>query len=156
MPEQEIIGEKHIIVAADETSNGERAVLYVADMLGGLPGFRVTLLYVVVLPPDDVFANEKEMDQWVDHETRKGMELVHKYRDLLIQAGFVPEKVATEVVVKRCEALSECILAEVTRLGACTVAVGRRGLTNKEEFLQGSTSSRLLHAAHNCAIWVVE
>jgi nucleotide-binding universal stress UspA family protein len=156
MSELESIGEKHILVATDDTDSGERAVLYVADILGGLPGFRATVLNIVLQPPGDFFASATEESKWVDRETRKGRELVDKYRDLLVQAGFPAEKVDSEVVVRRADSLSSCILSEVERLGACTVAVGRRGLSNREEFLQGSTSSRLLHSARNCALWVVE
>jgi nucleotide-binding universal stress UspA family protein len=36
------------------------------------------------------------------------------------------------------------------------VVVGRRGLTHNEEFLFGSTSSKILHHATHCAVMVVE
>jgi nucleotide-binding universal stress UspA family protein len=156
MAENRNIGERNILVAADASENGERAVLYVADMLGGLPGFRATLLHVIAEPPEDFFATEEEEKKWLEDETAKGTRLVKRYRTLLMQAGFEEDKVSTEILVRRCDSVASCIIGEAERLNACTVAVGRRGLTSKEEFLEGSTSSRLLHTAKNCALWVVE
>ena len=39
MPQQK---DKHLLVAVDESDSSRRAVLYVADFLGGFPGFTVT------------------------------------------------------------------------------------------------------------------
>jgi len=36
-----------------------------------------------------------------------------------------------------------------------TVAVGRRGVSKAEEFLFGSVSSKIVHNAKNCTVWVV-
>jgi len=41
-------------------------------------------------------------------------------------------------------------------LKCCTVVIGRRGLSKKEEFIFGSTSNRILHEANNCAVMVIE
>ena len=38
------IKDKHLLIAVDESDSSRRAVLYVADFLGGFPGFTVTLL----------------------------------------------------------------------------------------------------------------
>ncbi|MCJ7616010.1 MAG: universal stress protein, partial [Desulfobacterales bacterium] len=37
-----------------------------------------------------------------------------------------------------------------------TVVVGRQGLSRTEEFLFGSTSSKIVNYARNCTVWVVE
>jgi hypothetical protein len=34
--------------------------------------------------------------------------------------------------------------------------IGRRGISKKEEFMFGSTSTRILHIAKDCSIWVIE
>ncbi len=157
MPDNEpFIGEKHIMIAADASDNGRRAVLYVADILGGMPGFRATVVHIIPEPPEDFFRDTTEEERWCGEQRRVGEELVAKYKVLLVQSGFPEEKVDTEVIVKQCEPLAQCIFEEAERLGACTIAVGRRGMSTKEEFLHGSTSSSLMHLAQNCAVWVVE
>ncbi len=53
--------------------------------------------------------------------------------------------------------IAETILDELRERSAGTLVVGRRGITKKEEFIYGSTSSKLLHAQKNsAAMWVVE
>ena len=38
---------KNILIAVDESHNARRAVSYVGQLLGGLVGFKVTILHVV-------------------------------------------------------------------------------------------------------------
>jgi nucleotide-binding universal stress UspA family protein len=148
--------DKHILVAVDDTENGKRAVLYVADILGGLPGFRATVLHIVPEPPEDYFASEEEARVWRKEHESVGRDMVEKYREILHQSGFEEGKVSVMVETRYCPSVAECIFDKVKELDACTVVVGRRGITTKEEFILGSTSSRLLHVARNCAVWVVE
>ena len=52
--------------------------------------------------------------------------------------------------------MASCIIRELEELKCCTVVIGRRGISKKEEFIFGSTSSRILHDAKNCAVMVIE
>jgi nucleotide-binding universal stress UspA family protein len=151
----ERVEEKSILIAVDDTESGKRALLYVADMLGGMPGFRATILHIVPEPPEDYFPGEQEAEEWRVEREKKGALMVEQYKNVLAQSGFEEDKVETEVIVKACRSLAECIFEEVERLGACTVVVGRRGISTREEFLFGSTSNKLLRTAKNCAVWIV-
>jgi len=152
----QLVKEKLVVVAVDETENGKRAVLYTADMLGGLPGFRTLVLHIVPEPPRDYFASDEEARAWREKHEAKAAQMVRTYREVLMQAGFEPEKVETRVETRHCDSVAACIFERVRELNACTVVVGRRGISTKEEFILGSTSSKLLHMARNCAVWVVE
>jgi nucleotide-binding universal stress UspA family protein len=156
MDVMERVEEKSILVAVDDTESGKRALLYVADMLGGMPGFRATILHIVPEPPEDYFAGEGQREEWRAEREKKGALMVEQYRNVMVQSGFGEDKVETEVIVKACRSLAECIFEEVERLGACTVVVGRRGISSREEFLFGSTSHKLLRTAKHCAVWIVE
>jgi nucleotide-binding universal stress UspA family protein len=147
---------RHILVAVDESENAERAVHYVARFLGGLQGFRVTLLTIVQDPLEDYFATEREKTSWMEEARRKADELVAKHREAMVQGGFPEESVAALVVVRQCNSIGECILDARRELGAQTVVIGRRGLSKREEFIFGSTSNKILHSAHDCCVWVVE
>jgi hypothetical protein len=48
------------------------------------------------------------------------------------------------------------MLVYLDELKSSTVVVGRRGITRKEEFLFGSTSSKILREAKDCSIWVIQ
>jgi nucleotide-binding universal stress UspA family protein len=125
-------------------------------MLGGAPGFHITVLHIVPEPPLDYFGNDTERREWIMQHRSDAGTMVDVFRKLLVQSGFDDSSVSTEVIVKRCESISGCLIEEVKRLGACTVILGRRGISKKEEFLFGSTTSSMLHTLKDCAVWVVE
>lgn len=148
--------DKHILIAVDESENAKRAVLYVADFLGGFPGFRVTLLHVIPEPPEDYFDTEEERHQWIENQSSKMKRLLENYKNILIQSGFLEDKIKININIRPCTSIAECILDELSKIKACTVVVGRRGLSKKEELIFGSTSNKILHEAKNCSVWVIE
>lgn len=150
------VRDKHILVAVDETESSKRAVLYVADILGGFPGFRVTLMSVIPEPEEDFFENAEERTAWTKKKLEDANHLLENYRQILIQSGFPKNKVLFRACVGDAAELAEAILETRCDLTCCTVVVGRHHKSKTEEFLFGSTSSKLIHEAKNCAVWVVE
>ncbi len=148
--------DRHILIAVDDSENARHAILYVADFLAGFPGFRVTLLNVITEPIDEYFANDEERRVWVEESRRAAKELLANYSRLLVSSGFDEKKVQTEIVVNNRRSIAECILEQQKRLNCCTVVMGRRGISTKEEFIFGSTSNKILHARKSCAVWVIE
>ena len=53
-------------------------------------------------------------------------------------------------------AVTESILKKQADTGSCTVVIGRRKKSRKEEFLFGSVSSHIIKHARKCSVWVVE
>lgn len=150
------IKERHVLVAVDKSENAKRAVLYVADFLGGVPGFRVTLLSIVPEPSEDYFETNEERKAWIKEHSSGAEKMLRNYREVLIQSGFSEDKVSMNTEVRNCPSIADCILDDQKKLGCCTIVLGRRGITKKEECLYGSTSSRVMHCGKNCAVWVVE
>ena len=148
--------DRHILIALDETENAKRALLYAADFLGGQPGVRATLLRIITDPLEDYFENDLERADWLEEQYKTADELLKNYRNILAHAGFEKHKINVRVIMNYCSAIAECILEEQKNLGCCTIVIGRRSISRKEEFLFGSTSSKLLHAPKSCAVWVVE
>lgn len=147
---------RHILVAADDSENSKRAVLYVADFLGGVSGFRVTVLTVIPEPSGDYFRTAQDREAWIEGGRAGAVKMLETYRRILLQAGFGEEKVATVVDIRDCPSVADCILDMQQRLGCCTVVMGRRGISRREEFLFGSTSNKIMHSGKNCAVWVIE
>lgn len=146
---------RNVLLSVDDSENARRAVDYVAFMLGGLEGFRVTLLHVIAEPEEDFFAKIEEKDAWLDNYQKKIESLLAEYRHQLIAAGFPEAAVQTRSPRHHCPSIAECILLELDRTAYGTIVVGRRGLSRKEEFLFGSVSSKVVGHARNCAVWVV-
>jgi len=148
--------DKHFLIAVDESESSKRAVLYVADIVGGFPGFRVTLLSIIPKPEEDFFDSEAEETAWLKEKTGAANRTLENYRQIMIQAGFPPEKVRIRSCVGEEKSFAEAILDTRCDLTCCTVVVGRHHKSKTEEFLFGSTSSKLIHEAKGCAVWVVE
>jgi len=150
------IKNKHLLIAVDQSESSKRAVLYVADFLGGFPGFRVTLLSIIPEPEEDFFEKEEERTAWVKKKEGEIGQMLENYRRILIQSGFAEDKVLVHSSVGKGASLAETILEMRCDLSCCTIVVGRHHHSKTEEFLFGSTSSKLVREARNCAIWVVE
>ncbi|OGW46285.1 MAG: hypothetical protein A2078_09040 [Nitrospirae bacterium GWC2_57_9] len=150
------IKDKHLLIAVDESDSSRRAVLYVADFLGGFPGFTVTLLRIVPAPEKDFFDNAAEQDAWVEEKLTAANKMLENYRQVLLQSGFPEDKVRYRACIEQSRSFSDAILETRCDLTCCTIVVGRHHKSRTEEFLFGSTSSKLIHEAKNCAVWVVE
>lgn len=151
-----IVNSRSILIAVDESDNAGRAVSYVRDLLGGIPGFRVSLITIIAEPSEDYFTSENERREWIRDKNASVEDMLDGYRNMLIGSGFGPDEVKTYAVMKECTSIAECILAERKRLACGAVVIGRRGISKKEEFLFGSTSNKILHEAGDCAVWVIE
>jgi nucleotide-binding universal stress UspA family protein len=148
---------KNILISVDASSNAMRAVDYAAGILAAAPGVRVTLLYIERAPNRDTFDNE---DAWLnqcrlDHE--QVFSFLKTARARLLAAGLPDAAVFERTLLCSAEpSIAQTILDVQQEGGFGTLVVGRRGLTKGEEFLFGSVSSKLVHNAKNCAVWVVQ
>ena len=51
---------RNILIAVDDSDNARRAVSYVAQLLGSVKGFKVSLLHVIPQPEEDFFPTSAE------------------------------------------------------------------------------------------------
>jgi nucleotide-binding universal stress UspA family protein len=72
----------------------------------------------------------------------------------LEDAGFNRNQIAVKMVTGA-HSRAGAIIAEVLKGGYGTIVVGRRGLTNVEEFIMGRVSNKVIHMAREMAVWVV-
>jgi len=148
--------DRHFLIAVDDSESSKRAVLYVADIVGGFPGFAVTLLSIIPEPEEDFFDSEEEQVAWTRGKLEAANRMLENYRQVLIQSGFPSDKVRIRSCVGEEKSFAEAILDTRCDLTCCTVVVGRHHKSKTEEFLFGSTSTKLIRDAKNCAVWVIE
>jgi nucleotide-binding universal stress UspA family protein len=148
--------ERHLLIAVDGSEGSAKAVYYVADLLGPFPGFRISLLHVILLPRDEDFPGFPSREEAVRAREGEARTFLERYREMLVQGGFPPEKVNTALHGTDREAVAEAILKKHEEIGSCTIVLGRRGMSQQEEFLFGSVSSRVVHKARRCSVWVIE
>jgi nucleotide-binding universal stress UspA family protein len=147
---------RNILIAVDDSDNSRRAVSYVARLLGGIKGFKVTILHVIPQPEDDFFPASAEKQQWLSEYRARVDTVLEGYRQILIREGFEPTALSLRSTLRYCPSIAECILLESGEMDYGTIVVGRKGRSRSEEFLFGSVSNKIVSHARNCTVWVVE
>jgi nucleotide-binding universal stress UspA family protein len=148
--------DRHLLIAVDGSVGSAKAVFYVADLLGLFPGIRVSLLHVILLPQGEDFPGFSSREDALRAREEEAATFLERYHEVLLQGGFAPEKVKTVVLSTDREVVAETILKKHEEIGSCTIVLGRRGMSHQEEFLFGSVSSRVVHKARKCSVWVIE
>ena len=148
--------ERHIMIAVDSSDNARRAVLFVGDFFGCYDGFQVTLLHIILEPEATFFENDTAQTKWLTEKQRESERIMKEYKAILVDAGFPEDKVNARIDTMRGSSVADCIIKEQEDMKCCTIVVGRRGISKKEEFIFGSTSSRIIHEAKKCAVLVIE
>jgi nucleotide-binding universal stress UspA family protein len=160
---------RNILIAVDASENSNRAVNYAGEITRNAPGFKIQLLHVERLPERDIFPDEKQWKAACKNQERDVRAFLLRARNALEAKGVVPDAISEEYVVHcrspfytpspHCSmghSIAQNILMAADRGGFGTVVIGRRGLSKAEEFLFGSVSTKIIHSARNCTVWVVE
>ena len=148
--------ERHIMIAVDSSDNARRAVLFVGDFFGCYEGFQVTLLHIILEPEATYFRDNEERQEWLASNLEDAKKVMEEYRNILIDAGFLEDKINVRIDTMRAPSVADCIIKEQEEMKCCTIVIGRRGISKKEEFIFGSTSNRIIHEAKKCAVLVIE
>lgn len=149
--------ERHLLAAVDESGNSKRAVMFLADFFSDSPNVFITLLSVIPEPSEDFFPSEAERQAWLKKKEAGMQKHLAGYKEILLDAGFAEARIATRLSIRPGTiSVGDAILEEQEKLRCCIVVVGRRGISHSEEFVFGSTSSKILHHAKHCAVMVVE
>jgi nucleotide-binding universal stress UspA family protein len=148
--------ERHILIAVDSSDNARRAVLFVGDFFGCYEGFQVTLLHIILEPEATFFRNNDERTKWLANQREEARKLMEEYKNILMDAGFKENKINVRIDSMRAPSVADCIIKEQEEMKCCTIVIGRRGISKKEEFIFGSTSNRIIHEARKCAVLVIE
>jgi nucleotide-binding universal stress UspA family protein len=148
--------ERHIMIAVDSSDNARRAVLFVGDFFGCYEGFQVTLLHIILEPEATFFSDNDERQKWLAEQRDESKKIMAEYKHILLDAGFPEDKVNVRIDTMRAPSVADCIIREQEDMKCCTIVIGRRGISKKEEFIFGSTSNRIIHEAKKCAVLVIE
>jgi nucleotide-binding universal stress UspA family protein len=156
----------NLLVALDESAHAGRLISHVAEYFAGLADIRITLFHLMPAKPpgywDDGHILDKEerserqalVARWrVEHE-EKTDDIFRKASMVLTGAG-----VAERAIVRRRQTLVRGIaldlLAEASRGDYNILVFGRRGLSAVAEFNLGTHASKILQAAPDCTLVLV-
>ncbi len=149
--------ETKLLLAIDLSENSLKAVDYVAGILSCHPAADITLLHVIKEPSPDLVPGSEERRLHVEDLRSRSLALMEQAARRLSSHNIDEKRIHLKIqVCQKPKSVAELILHEQQAEGYATVAVGRRGISKREEFLFGSTSSRVIREARNCAVWVIE
>ena len=147
---------RRFLIAVDDSENAIRSVRYCANLMRELKNPEVILLHIIQEPDEDFFAQPDQKHRWLETVRAKADNMLRDYQQMLVHRGIKDRSISRIVRESGHQSIAEAILSENRLLDAGTIVVGRRGVSQREEFLFGSTSNRIVHYARNCAIWVIE
>ena len=132
-----------ILVALDASEGAMRAADYVGAMVSGTD-WKVTLFHAIRdLEGEELQKAEKAMASVFEEASSR-----------LEKAGFSRKRITTQVVTG-VPSRAGAIIGEVLKGDYGTIVVGRRGLSDVEEFTMGRVSNKVIHMAREMAVWVV-
>ena len=147
----------HVLIGFDGSENAFKAVDTACSLISR-PGREVVLCHVSPAANIDVkgakaYSADQEK-QWSDEQSRLIGELMDKAKGRLADAGFSPESISNAVVdLRTSRAATLSITAQKKNCG--TIVIGRRGLSMIRDFMIGRVTMKVLHRAHELAVWVV-
>lgn len=136
------------LLCVDNSGAGQYMVKYFADVLGRLPGVKVTLLWVFREKDPANAPDEGKLSR--DHQGQMdlGQATLASSREVLIQGGVPAEAIQLKsLIADSTSNISDIIMEELNRGNYHTVVLGKQELTKAQEFLFGSLSIKLVREA---------
>jgi nucleotide-binding universal stress UspA family protein len=156
-----VVGDKpdpnHVLIGFDGSENAFKAVDCVCALMPKA-GRKVMLCHVAQrintsVGDRKVFSDDQEK-AWKERSRQQIKDLMQDATNRLVEAGFDPGLVVCEILEgKVSRAVSIAKTAEIKGYG--TIVTGRRGLSVIKDFLMGRVSMKVLHKAHEMAVWIV-
>lgn len=157
-----LIGKKprmgSILIAMDTSDSSLRAVEHVGRMIN-TANQAIALVHVVrgiavsSAGKEKIFPEEYRQ-RLIEEAESQIKPAFDKAIISLTSAGIKPERITTRVISGATSRAGR-IFDEAIRHGYGTVVVGRKGLSNIEEFDMGRVSSKLIQLAGNVALWII-
>lgn len=151
-----------ILIPMDDSQNAKRAAEFVAKSF--TTDNKVTLFNVMIdtatlcdmdspeLTP--LFRSQQSSFCTLEDKKRELVtEALQGARQVLLSAGYPPENVTIKVENKR-YGVARDILGEAEN-GYDLIVMGRRGLSSIKEFFVGSISNKVIHAAKDISVLIV-
>ena len=156
------MGQK-ILVALDDSSNAMRTIEFIAKTFSQSEN-ELTLFSVL---PDtatlcDMNSPEltpyfiSQQNSFCQLEEQKKLliqEALKKAKDILVSAGFSPDRIHLKIQVKK-RGIARDIIEEA-HSGYAIVVMGKRGLSGVKEFMLGSVSQKVIHGVKDISVVIV-
>ncbi len=147
-----------ILIALDNSEGAMKAVAHVRRVFSGAPR-EIMLFHAVRRPqPFSMAAGEAffdEMETAKIDEAKSVMDSVFREATAQLVEGGVSESAISTKIITGVGSRAESIVGEAVQGGYGTIVVGRRGLSNVQEFFMGRVSTKVMQMAREQAVCVV-
>ena len=145
-----------ILIGLDPSEGSMRAVDFVARTLSDCDFCKVKLVHVIRGKSDPTSGYHKLFTpkEYAVEAQERIRRVFQRAKDRLVNAGFDSDQVSMKTVTGA-ESRAAAILAEAAEGKYGTIVVGRRGLSEVQEFFIGRVSNKVLQLAKGHAVWVV-
>jgi nucleotide-binding universal stress UspA family protein len=154
--------QQKILIAFDDSENAMRAVEFVAGAF--TPQSTVTLFHALqdsaalceMNSPELTAYFQSQQTAFCALEDQKKIlidEAMQKAKAVLMQAGFDVSRIVLKQEIKK-KGVARDIVDEANN-GYHVIVIGRRGLSGIREFILGSISQKVLHAAKDISVLMV-
>ena len=147
-----------ILIALDGSKGSMKAVKCVGTLFD--PAACQLILCHVIRPLNTQQLSTKQLfiqqheANWINAHQRKIVPVINEANRRLMDAGFSPESLASEILTY--QKSRAAAIAKAARDGGCdTIVLGRRGITSVENFIIGRVTRKILHFAYQPALWIV-
>ena len=139
---------KKVLVAVDGSPCADRAVRFVADMLGPHEGYQIKLVHVVR------GASAADLAPLQENGFTASETIFKKAIDTLMAAKFDRQAIRTKSV-SGVLSRAGAIVSTAEKGGWGTIVVGRRGLSSVKDFFIGRVSNKVVYAGRKDTVWIV-
>lgn len=154
---------KRILVAFDDSDNAMRAVEFIARSF--TPDHEITLFSVLpstaiiceMYSPEltPYFLSQRDAFCAIEDKKREMVEkAADRAKEVLRKAGFDEKDIHVKIETQK-RGIARDIVNEANS-GYDTVVLGRRGLSGIKEFFLGSVSQKVLHAAKDVSVLLID
>jgi len=154
-----LVGQKtegnRILLAFDGSPGAMRAVEYVGSTQGGF-GYEVCLVHVIRGNGEkqSEFQHIMSSKKHTEHTRKDMVSLLKEAKSKLINAGFTPAKISTEIITGA-HSRAKTIADKAKREHYACIVVGRRGHSRVRDFFIGRVTNKVIQLARDRTVWIV-
>ena len=142
-----------ILVALNDSVSSRAVVDYLANLSICPEDWNISLLHFFRKPS----ASEELMGRkFTEEQPSRMMAVLERAEDRLVEKGFNPERIETELVRQPYQTIADGIIDQVNKRNFDMVVIGRKRMSKAEEFVMGDISIKLVRALDGAAILVVK
>ena len=142
-----------ILVALNDSKSSRAVVDFLINLSLCPEDWKISLLHFFRKPSS---SEELMGKKYMERQPTRIMNVLNNAKDRLVEKGFNPDNIETEIVKEAYLTIADGIIDQVEKRHYNMVIIGRKKMSKAEEFVMGDISIKLIRALEDTAILVVK